>query len=94
MEGNLLEFSIWLDDKGPDEKVMYQFQILSGIHNDLSDVNAHLVKRNRALFKCTKICETKLVEVGGWGDVNEAHDIKNAQTVSTKLKNKTSWIII
>ena len=43
--------------------------------NDLSDVNTHLVKEIEHFFQVYKDLENKVVDVEGWGDINEAKDI-------------------
>jgi inorganic pyrophosphatase len=53
--------------------------------NDLSDMN-HL-KEIEHFFQVYKDLENKTVDVGGWGDVNEAYEIiKIVQNVLIKLK--------
>ena len=65
------------DDKGPDEKIIcvpVSDPIWNNL-NDLSDMNPHLVKEIEHFFQVYKDLENKKVDVGGWGDVNEARDI-------------------
>lgn len=65
------------DEKGPDEKIIcvpISDPIWSGL-NDLSDVNSHLIKEIEHFFRVYKDLEEKKVDVGGWGDVNEAYEI-------------------
>jgi inorganic pyrophosphatase len=40
--------------------------------NDLSDMNPHFLKKSNILYKDL---ENKTVDVGGWGDVDEAYKI-------------------
>jgi len=65
------------DEKGPDEKVIC-VPVSDPIWNrldDLSDMNAHTVKEIEHFFQVYKDLEKKRVDVGGWGDANEAYDI-------------------
>jgi inorganic pyrophosphatase len=63
------------DDKGQDEKVIcvpVSDPIWNSL-NDLSDMNPHLLKEIEHFLY--KDLENKTVDVGGWGDVNEAYEI-------------------
>lgn len=65
------------DEKGPDEKIIC-VPISDPIWNqlnDISDMNPHQVKEIEHFFQVYKDLEEKKVDVGGWGDVNEAYDI-------------------
>ncbi len=65
------------DEKGPDEKVIC-VPISDPIwnkHNDLEDLNAHLIKEIEHFFQVYKDLEQKKVDVEGWGDVKEANTI-------------------
>lgn len=65
------------DEKGPDEK-MICVPVSDPIWNlleDLDDVNAHLKKEIEHFFQVYKDLEKKKVDVGGWGDANEAQEI-------------------
>ncbi|MFN3756228.1 MAG: inorganic diphosphatase [Flavobacterium sp.] len=65
------------DEKGPDEKIIcvpVSDPVWNQL-NDLSDVNPHLLKEIEHFFQVYKDLEKKKVDVGGWGDVAEAHDI-------------------
>jgi inorganic pyrophosphatase len=77
------------DDKGQDEKVIcvpVSDPIWNSL-NDLSDMNPHLLKEIEHFFQVYKDLENKTVDVGGWGDVNEAYEIiKIVQNVLIKLK--------
>ena len=65
------------DEKGPDEKIICVpvSDPIWNTLNDLSDLNPHLVKEIEHFFQVYKDLENKKVDVGGWGDVNEAKDI-------------------
>jgi inorganic pyrophosphatase len=65
------------DEKGPDEKVIcvpVSDPIWNKIHK-LKELNPHLIKEIEHFFKVYKDLEEKKVDVGGWGDVNEAKEI-------------------
>ena len=65
------------DEKGPDEK-MICVPVSDPIWNlleDLDDVNSHLKKEIEHFFQVYKDLEKKKVDVGGWGDANEAQEI-------------------
>ena len=65
------------DEKGPDEKVIcvpVSDPIANNV-NDLHQLNPHLIKEIEHFFQVYKDLEEKKVDVGGWGDVNEAKDI-------------------
>ena len=65
------------DEKGPDEKVIcvpVSDPIWNNL-NDLSDMNPHQIKEIEHFFQVYKDLEKKKVDVGGWGDVNEAYEI-------------------
>jgi inorganic pyrophosphatase len=64
------------DDKGPDEKVIcvpVSDPIWNSL-NDLSDMNPHLLKEIEHFFQVYKDLENKTVDVGGWGNVDEAYE--------------------
>jgi inorganic pyrophosphatase len=48
--------------------------IWNKIHK-LKELNPHLIKEIEHFFKVYKDLEEKKVDVGGWGDVNEAKEI-------------------
>ncbi|NRT13366.1 inorganic diphosphatase [Flavobacterium sp. 14A] len=83
------------DDKGPDEKVIcvpVSDPIWNSL-NDLSDVNPHLIKEIEHFFQVYKDLENKTVEVGGWGDVTEAHDIiKKCTDRFNEIENKPAGL--
>ncbi len=65
------------DEKGPDEKVIC-VPVSDPIWNkleDLSDMNPHLLKEIEHFFQVYKDLENKRVDVGGWGNVDEAYEI-------------------
>ena len=65
------------DEKGPDEKIIcvpVSDPIWNNL-NDLSDMNPHQVKEITHFFQVYKDLEKKRVDVGGWGDAQEAYDI-------------------
>ena len=65
------------DEKGPDEKIIC-VPISDPIWNqlnDISDMNPHQVKEIEHFFQVYKDLEEKKVDVGGWGDFNEAYEI-------------------
>jgi inorganic pyrophosphatase len=65
------------DEKGPDEKIIcvpVSDPIWNRL-NDLSDVNGHLLKEIEHFFKVYKDLEKKKVDVGGWGNAEEAREI-------------------
>ncbi|MCM4170451.1 inorganic diphosphatase [Arenibacter sp. TNZ] len=65
------------DEKGPDEKVIcvpVSDPIWNKI-NDLNELNPHLIKEIEHFFKVYKDLEKKKVDVGGWGEQQEAREI-------------------
>ena len=65
------------DEKGPDEKIIC-VPVSDPIANsttDLSELNPHLIKEIGHFFQVYKDLEKKKVDVGGFGDVNEAKEI-------------------
>ncbi len=65
------------DEKGPDEKVICVpvSDPSASKLEDLSDCNPHLIKEIEHFFQVYKDLEEKKVDVGEWGDVNEAKEI-------------------
>jgi inorganic pyrophosphatase len=65
------------DEKGPDEKIICVpvSDPIWNKHNDLNEVNPHLVKEIEHFFQVYKDLENKKVDVGGWGDASEAREI-------------------
>lgn len=68
------------DEKGPDEKIICVpvSDPIWSLRKDIHDLNPHRLKEIAHFFKVYKDLEHKKVEVGGWGDVNEAMDIVKA----------------
>ena len=65
------------DEKGPDEKVVcvpVSDPIWNRL-NDLEDINHHLKKEITHFFQVYKDLEKKKVDVGGWGNAEEAREI-------------------
>ena len=68
------------DEKGPDEKIIC-VPISDPIWNDktdISDLNPHRLKEIEHFFQVYKDLEKKKVDVGGWGDAEEARAIYKA----------------
>jgi inorganic pyrophosphatase len=65
------------DEKGPDEKIICVpiSDPIANTVNDLDELNPHLIKEIEHFFRVYKDLEKKKVDVGGWGDVNEAKEI-------------------
>ena len=62
------------DEKGPDEKLIcvpINDPIWHG-HNSLDDISSHRLKEIEHFFQVYKDLEKKKVDVGGWGNVEEA----------------------
>ena len=65
------------DEKGPDEKVIcvpVSDPIASKV-NDLDELNPHLKAEIEHFFQVYKDLEEKKVDVGGWGNAQEAIEI-------------------
>ena len=65
------------DEKGPDEKIIcvpVSDPIWNQL-NDISDMNPHQVKEIEHFFQVYKDLEEKKVDVGGWGNVEEAMEL-------------------
>lgn len=65
------------DEKGPDEKIIcvpVSDPIWNKL-NDLVDMNPHQKKEIEHFFQVYKDLEQKKVDVGGWGNVDEAWSI-------------------
>jgi len=65
------------DEKGPDEKIICVpvHDPIWGKRNDIADLNPHRLKEIEHFFQVYKDLEKKKVDVGGWGDANEAYEI-------------------
>jgi len=67
------------DEKGQDEKIIcvpVSDPVWNQL-NDLEDLNPHLIKEIEHFFKVYKDLEKKRVDVGGWGNAEEAIEIYN-----------------
>ena len=67
------------DEKGPDEKIIcvpVSDPIWNNNH-DISDLNPHRLKEIEHFFQVYKDLEEKKVDVGGWGNAEEARKIYN-----------------
>lgn len=65
------------DEKGPDEKIIC-VPISDPVWNqksDITDLNPHRIKEIEHFFQVYKDLEKKKVDVGGWGNAQEAIDI-------------------
>ena len=62
------------DEKGPDEKIICVpvSDPIWNLLNDISDMNQHQVKEIEHFFQVYKDLEEKKVDVGGWGNAQEA----------------------
>ncbi len=68
------------DEKGPDEKIIcvpISDPIASRLA-DLKEMNPHLIKEIEHFFQVYKDLEKKKVDVGGWGNIDEARKIIKA----------------
>ncbi|WP_452222195.1 inorganic diphosphatase [Lacinutrix salivirga] len=67
------------DEKGPDEKIICVpvTDPIWNIYNDIQDLNPHRIKEITHFFQVYKDLEKKKVDVGGWGNAQEAYDILN-----------------
>ncbi|WP_062056353.1 inorganic diphosphatase [Aquimarina longa] len=68
------------DEKGPDEKIIcvpVSDPIASKI-NDLNELNPHLIQEIEHFFQVYKDLEKKKVDVGGWGNLEDAKSIIKA----------------
>ncbi|NOY47092.1 MAG: inorganic diphosphatase [Chlorobi bacterium] len=86
------------DEKGPDEKIICVpvSDPIWSKRNDISDINPHRLKEIEHFFEVYKDLEEKKVDVGGWGNAEEAVKIYN-QCVkrydeSNHKKNRTFTI--
>ena len=67
------------DEKGPDEKLIC-VPVTDPIWNsytDIMDLNPHRMKEITHFFQVYKDLEKKKVDVGGWGNAEEAYAILN-----------------
>ncbi|TCK67483.1 inorganic pyrophosphatase [Winogradskyella wandonensis] len=65
------------DEKGPDEKVVCVpvSDPIWSLRNDIFDLNPHRLDEITHFFQVYKDLEEKKVDVGGWGNAQEAYDI-------------------
>lgn len=65
------------DEKGPDEKIVCVpvSDPIWNSYNDIEDLNPHRIKEITHFFQVYKDLEKKKVDVGGWGNANEAYEI-------------------
>ena len=65
------------DEKGPDEKIICVpvSDPIWSHRDDIADINPHRLKEIEHFFQVYKDLEKKKVDVGGFGDSNEAYDI-------------------
>ena len=86
------------DEKGPDEKLIC-VPVSDPIWNnleDISDMNPHLVREIEHFFQVYKDLEKKKVDVGGWGNADEAikiyHECVKRYDESEHKKKRTFTI--
>jgi len=86
------------DEKGPDEKIICVpvSDPIWSTRNDIFDLNPHRLKEIEHFFQVYKDLEKKKVDVGGWGNAEEAIEIyynciKRYQ--SSKHKTKGNFTI-
>ena len=68
------------DEKGPDEKIIC-VPVNDPIYSkrmDIADLNPHRLKEIEHFFQVYKDLEEKKVDVGGWGNIDEAKEIIKA----------------
>jgi len=65
------------DEKGPDEKVVCVpvSDPIWSLKEDIHDLNPHRLDEITHFFQVYKDLEKKKVDVGGWGNAQEAYDI-------------------
>jgi len=86
------------DEKGPDEKLIC-VPISDPIwseKNDISDLNPHRLKEIEHFFQVYKDLEKKKVDVGDWGNAEEAIEIYHKSVKrynDSDLKKKRTYII-
>ena len=68
------------DEKGPDEKIVCVpvSDPIWNRYNNITDLNPHRKKEITHFFQVYKDLEEKKVDVGGWGDADEAYQILDA----------------
>jgi inorganic pyrophosphatase len=65
------------DEKGPDEKIICVpvSDPISSKVNDLQELNPHLIQEIEHFFQVYKDLEKKKVDVGGWGNLENALEV-------------------
>lgn len=65
------------DEKGPDEKIICVpvSDPIWNNRNNITDINSHRLKEIEHFFQVYKDLEEKKVDVGGWGNAEEAVEI-------------------
>lgn len=65
------------DEKGPDEKLVCVpvSDPIWNEHNDITDIAPHRMREITHFFQVYKDLEKKKVDVGGWGNAEEAYEI-------------------
>lgn len=65
------------DEKGPDEKVVCVpvSDPIWSLKEDINDLNPHRLDEITHFFQVYKDLEKKIVDVGGWGNAEEAREI-------------------
>ena len=65
------------DEKGPDEKVVCVpvSDPIWSLKDDINDLNPHRLEEITHFFQVYKDLEKKKVDVGAWGNADEAYDI-------------------
>jgi len=87
-----------VDEKGPDEKLIcvpVSDPIWSN-KGDISDLNPHRLKEIEHFFQVYKDLEKKKVDVGGWGNADEAIEIYHKSVLryeESDHKKKRTYII-
>ena len=86
------------DEKGPDEKLIC-VPVHDPIWNnrlDIDDINPHRLKEIEHFFQVYKDLEEKKVDVGGWGNADEAWEIYTKcvkRYADSPLKKKRAFTI-
>ncbi len=86
------------DEKGPDEKLIC-VPVSDPVYSkrkDITDLNPHRLKEIEHFFQVYKDLEEKKVDVGGWGNAEEAiqiyHEFVKRYEVSEHKKKRTFTI--
>ena len=86
------------DEKGPDEKIICVpvSDPVWSHRSDISDLNPHRLKEIEHFFQVYKDLEKKKVDVGGWGNAEEAIAIYHncvRRYAESEHKKKRTYII-